>query len=79
MKKKRSQELQELVHKLLTLSLDKGDVYIITNADKGWVEYSSKLIYPSISDILQKIRLFFITNYKQTIIDSCKQFLYNMT
>ena len=26
--------------------------------------------------LLQKIRLFFITNYKQTIIDSCKQFLY---
>ena len=55
--KKRLQELQELVHKLLTLSLDKGDVYIITNADKGWVEYSSKLIYPSISDILQKIKI----------------------
>ena len=55
--KKRLQELEELVHKLLTLSIDKGDVYIITNADKVWVEIFSKLIYPRISDILQKIKI----------------------
>ena len=55
--KKRLSELEDLVDKLLTLSVDKGDVYIITNADKGWVEYSSKLIYPSISNILQKIKI----------------------
>ena len=55
--KKRLSDLEDLVDKLLTLSVDKGDVYIITNADKGWVEYSSKLVYPSISNILQKVKI----------------------
>ena len=50
-------DLEELILQLLTLSVDKGDVYIITNADRGWVEYSSKLIYPSITNILQKINI----------------------
>ena len=57
LEKKRISELEDIVNKLLILSVDKGDVYIITNSDKGWVEYSSKLIYPSISNILQKIKI----------------------
>jgi len=50
-------ELEELILQLLTLCVDKGDVYIITNAESGWVEYSSKLIYPRITNILQKINI----------------------
>lgn len=53
--KRKISKLENLILELLTLSVEKGDVYIITNADKGWVEYSSKLFYPSISDILDKI------------------------
>lgn len=36
-------KLDETCVKLLTMTSDRGDVYIITNATKGWVEYSSKL------------------------------------
>ena len=50
-------ELEDLVLQLLTLAVDKGDVYIITNSDDGWVEYSSKIFYPNISNILQKIKI----------------------
>jgi hypothetical protein len=35
--------LDAAVSKLLELSSSRGEVYIITNATKGWVEYSSKL------------------------------------
>ena len=50
-------ELEDLILQLLTLAVDKGDVYIITNADKGWVEYSSRIFYPSLSNILKKIKI----------------------
>ena len=50
-------ELEDLILQLLTLAVDKGDVYIITNSDKGWVEYSSRIFYPSISNILKKIKI----------------------
>lgn len=36
-------KLDEMVAKLIELTTSKGEVYIITNATKGWVEYSSKL------------------------------------
>jgi len=50
-------ELEDLILQLLTLAVDKGDVYIITNSDKGWVEYSSRIFYPSLSNILKKIKI----------------------
>ena len=65
--KKRLSELEELVNELLTLTVDKGDVYIITNADKNWIEYSSKLIYPRISNILKKIKIISAKNKYQKI------------
>ena len=58
-------ELEELILQLLTLAVDKGNVYIITNADKCWVEYSSKLIYPRISNILRKIKIISAKNNYQ--------------
>ena len=50
-------KLQDSVQKLLLLALSKGDVYIITNADEGWVEFSAKKYYPKILDILEKIEV----------------------
>ena len=50
-------ELEDLILQLLTLAVNKGDVYIITNSDKGWVEYSSRIFYPSLSTILKKIKI----------------------
>ncbi len=38
-------KLDETSHTLLSKVVGKGDVYIITNAAKGWVEYSSKLYF----------------------------------
>ena len=37
--------LDKAAHNLLEKALNFGEVYIITNAAKGWVEYSSKM-YP---------------------------------
>ena len=50
-------KIEKKVLELLTKAIEKGDVYIITNAGKGWVEFSSKLYYPSIIDILSKIKI----------------------
>lgn len=36
-------KLDDISTNLLSKVVAKGDVYIITNAAKGWVEYSSKL------------------------------------
>lgn len=49
--------LEESVMKLLTLCVDKGDVYIITNAENGWIEYSAKKYYPKILPILKRINI----------------------
>ena len=41
----------------LTEAVEKGNVHIITNAGRGWVEYSAKRFYPSILPILSKIKI----------------------
>ncbi len=50
-------KLEQLVKNLLTLSLSKGDVFIITNSGEGWVEESTKKFYPNIKDILDKVEI----------------------
>lgn len=50
-------KLEQLVKKLLTLSLSKGDVYIITNAGEGWVEESTKKFYPEIKESIDQIEV----------------------
>ena len=50
-------ELEKIVHKILTNAIQKGDVFIITNAGKGWVEFSASRFYPNIVDILPKINI----------------------
>ena len=50
-------KLEQSVYTLLNETIEKGNVYIITNAGKGWVEYSAKRFYPSIVEVLPKIKI----------------------
>ena len=52
-------KLESIVLSLLALSILKGDVYIITNSEPGWVEFSSQKIFPSLleSNVLKKINI----------------------
>ena len=50
-------KLEHAVLKILTEAVEKGNVYIITNAGNGWVEYSANKFYPSIMPILEKIKI----------------------
>ena len=50
-------ELGKIVYKILTNAIQKGDVFIITNAGKGWVEFSASRFYPNIVDILPKLNI----------------------
>lgn len=49
--------LEFSVLRLLKIAVEKGDVYIITNAGPGWVEFSAEKFYPSIKSILEKITI----------------------
>ena len=51
------EKLEKSVLNLLNMAITKGDVYIITNAGLGWVEYSAQKFYPSVFEILQKITI----------------------
>ena len=55
--KEKISKLEELVLNILTLSIEKGDTFIITNAGKGWVEYTSMKYYPRIKNVLEKIKI----------------------
>ena len=55
--KEKIAKLEFSVLRLLTLSTEKCDVFIITNAGQGWVEYSCEKFYPSVSKILKKINI----------------------
>ena len=50
-------KLEQAVLKLLSEAVEKGSVYIITNAGDGWVGYSAKRFYPSIVPVLAKIKI----------------------
>ena len=50
-------KIEECVFLLLSESIEKGNVYIITNAGKGWVEFSANKFYPSILGLLKKIEI----------------------
>ena len=55
--KEKIAKLEFSVLRLLTIAVEKGDVYIITNAGLGWVEFSAEKYYPSILPLLQKIKI----------------------
>ena len=54
---KKISKLEKSALNLLNMALSKGDVYIITNAGLGWVEFSAQKFYPNIYDILPKIQI----------------------
>ena len=49
--------IERCVLQLLTEAVEKGNVYIITNAGRGWVEYSANRFFPSIMHVLEKIKI----------------------
>ena len=49
--------LDQLVATLLTKTIEKGQVFIVTNAAHGWIEYSSKKLYPITSKLLKQIKI----------------------
>ena len=55
--KEKISNIEYLVTNLLNEAVEKGEVYIITNAGEGWVEYSAEKIYPNMSQILSKIKI----------------------
>ena len=55
--KEKISQLENLTSKILNDAISKGEVYIITNAGEGWVEYSAQKFYPSINEILSKIKI----------------------
>ena len=56
-KMEKIKKLEILVKKLLTKTTDKGDTYIITNSEHGWVEYSCKRFFPDTFELLNKIKI----------------------
>lgn len=50
-------QLDALAYQILSLSVQKADTYIITNAEPGWVEYSAERFYPKVFSILDKVKI----------------------
>ena len=50
----RIKKLEETVKNLLSVAVKNGDIYIITNAGEGWVQFSTRKYYPSIEEIITK-------------------------
>lgn len=49
--------LDNIVHSILTKSLSYGEVYIITNASCGWVEFASSRFYKKTVELLSKLKI----------------------
>ena len=56
-KMEKIEKLEILVKKLLTKTIEKGDTYIITNSEPGWVEYSCKRFFPNTFELLNRIKI----------------------
>lgn len=51
-------KLEFCVLRLLTMCIDSmADIYIITNSQEGWIEYSTERFLPSIKKLLPKIKI----------------------
>lgn len=55
--KNKMKKLEKKVYSLLSKSIQKGDTYIITNSQPGWVEYSTQKFYPTVSSLLSNITI----------------------
>jgi hypothetical protein len=66
--------IDELVYLLLNKSIENSDTYIITNAQKGWVEFSAKKFYPKTFSILGKLKIISARdNYEKIFPGNSKQ------
>ena len=52
---KNLKNLEDIIVNILEYSIQNGNTYIVTNAEKGWVEYTAKIFYPRVEDLLRKI------------------------
>ena len=50
-------EIENNISIILKESIEKGNVYIITNAGINWVQFSANLFYPKISELLKKVKI----------------------
>lgn len=55
--KEKVARLELITFKILTAAIERGDTYIITNAAPGWVEYSCERFYPSVKELLTKVKI----------------------
>ena len=55
--KEKLKTLDENTSNLLNKCLERGKVFILTNASSGWVEYSSTNFLPTTSKILSKVKI----------------------
>ena len=55
--KKKIQEIQFYVYQILDKALSNGTVFIITNSSDGWIQKSTKLYYPELIPILNKVNI----------------------
>lgn len=50
-------QIEQAVFDVLSISIEKGDTYIISNSSKGWVEHSCGIHFKSLSKLLNKIKI----------------------
>lgn len=50
-------QTEQLVYSLLSKSISKGHVYIVTNSSLGWVEFSAEKFFPSIMELLKSVTI----------------------
>ena len=56
-KMEKIEKLEIYVRSILSKALEKGDVYIITNSEVAWIEYSCERFFPSVYKFLNKIKI----------------------
>ncbi len=49
--------LEAFVMEILEKSFQKGDTYLITSSEKGWVEFSCKKFFPNLFPLLSKLKI----------------------
>ena len=59
--------LEKCIIKLFKKAISKGDIYIITNSSKGWVEFSINKYFPNLSKYLNEIIIVSARNDYQEI------------
>jgi hypothetical protein len=53
----RLKALEKIVFTVLTMAIQNGQTYIVTNAGPGWVEYSISKLFPSLLDLMKNVKI----------------------